>query len=422
MAASTTTIDNFASDLPLSPACRILVISSNPHHAQSLVQSIIRGTYEPETSGPVSAPTSIDPLDAGQGVVIPWEISNKYYTASVHFFIQPLALPPATPLWPPELDSEKVPVVIFAFHQREPYREVFMSLQEAIKAHCAEITLAIDVLSLPLSSEASATPPQDDIIDENELEAFFSEHNFEYVDIAESKRDDDIEEDRFNLTGIPRIVSTLHTVMWPSLIRQSKSDRMPSSAKILAQLDEDDERERVLALFAVADGGVKEEDLNAFEAWLDKDDSQDPWGTGSQPIVSSSAASTTAGFEDDFADFVSAPGPSEHTSAFSSEEAFGFEPLGDDDDFPFGAGSPSTSQPILGGPASASDENEDDDSQPDDADTLEKFDLAQILSHLEAMKEEIAGIEDLDQRRRLAAKVTLGLFGGIDGLDEEGEL
>ncbi|KDQ15089.1 hypothetical protein BOTBODRAFT_32072 [Botryobasidium botryosum FD-172 SS1] len=409
--STTADIDPFASELSLSPACRILVISLDPHRAQSLAESIISGNYEPGSGNRLSAPDSKDPLDAGQGIIIPWEISNKYYTAPVHFFAQPLARLPAVPLWPPELESEKVPAIIFAFHRREPYRELFVSLKEAFEAHGAEVTLAIEIPPPP-SLEGAAKPSEDDIL-EDESEAFFSEHNFEYVDIAETKSDDDSIEDKFNLTGIPRIVSSLHTIMWPSLVRQSKSGPKPSSAVLLAQLDEDDQRERILALFAAADGGVKEDDVNAFEAWLDSDDNQDPWGTGSNPAISSSGQTTAAGFEDDFADFVSAPDPSERTSVFSSEEAFGFEPLGDDDAFPSGTGSPSMTQPILTALASAPDENDNDD-----ADTLEKFDLSQILSHLEAMKTQIAGIDDMDQRRRLAAKVTLGLFGGIDGLDE----
>lgn len=296
------------------------------------------------------------------------------------------------------------------------------------------------------------TSPQNDTISGGEIDAFFSEYNYEHIDAAE-KHDDQEEPSKYgmyiyhplnfpafhieahkDLIGIARIVQALQTIMWPSLVRQSgKGLRAPTSAQILSQLDdeEDDEREKILALFAAADGEIKEEDLAAFESWLDKDDnyanananadvngSEDPWTPGPHP----SGTSTAPGFEDDFADFVSAPRPSDgRASALSSVDdgfgsGFGFEPLGDDEDYT--SSSPSTSHPILddGAPPSAS--NEDNTSPPEDAETLDKFDLSQVLSHLEAMKVQIAGIEDLDQRRRLAARVTLGIFGDLEGLDE----
>jgi hypothetical protein len=48
-----------------------------------------------------------------------------------------------------------------------------------------------------------------------------------------------------------------------------------------------------------------------------------------------------------------------------------------------------------------------------DEDDLAAFDLSNVLSALQGMKEEIAGIDDEDQRRKAAAKVALGLVYGL---------
>lgn len=51
---------------------------------------------------------------------------------------------------------------------------------------------------------------------------------------------------------------------------------------------------------------------------------------------------------------------------------------------------------------------------PSEAD-LERFDLQSILSTLQGLKEEIAGMPDSQERKRAAARVALGLVYGLDG-------
>ncbi|KAG1822828.1 uncharacterized protein BJ212DRAFT_830260 [Suillus subaureus] len=51
---------------------------------------------------------------------------------------------------------------------------------------------------------------------------------------------------------------------------------------------------------------------------------------------------------------------------------------------------------------------------PSEAD-LERFDLQRMLSALQGLKEEIAGMSDSQERKRAAARVALGLVYGLDG-------
>ena len=56
--------------------------------------------------------------------------------------------------------------------------------------------------------------------------------------------------------------------------------------------------------------------------------------------------------------------------------------------------------------------SEDDDFE------LGAFDLSRVLSALQGMKEEIAGMSDEDERRKAAARVALGLVYGLRKEDE----
>ena len=60
-----------------------------------------------------------------------------------------------------------------------------------------------------------------------------------------------------------------------------------------------------------------------------------------------------------------------------------------------------------------------DEDDPDDYE-MAPFDLSRVMSALQGMKEEIAGMENEDERRKAAAKVALGLVYGLEA--ERGEL
>ena len=65
-------------------------------------------------------------------------------------------------------------------------------------------------------------------------------------------------------------------------------------------------------------------------------------------------------------------------------------------------------------PFTSADSSMDDTFESDDADgSFAAFDLSRVFSALQGMKDEIAGMEDEDERRRAAARVALGLVYGL---------
>ena len=242
----------------------------------------------------------------------------------------------------------------------------------------------------------------------------------------------------------------LHSIMWPTLVRREgntsgkakRSSRLPVSltddivgGESLSLAVDDLTEDIARSLFISPDDGMNDRDLKALESWLDAD-TDEPWRpSDSSAAVASSAnagvptstSSAPSGFEDDFTDFVSAP------------------PSAPPSDFPSVSSLPSTSAAPSSSLLVAADKGADADWDPNswlptqaeiasasarifrpsstspppphgDDDTLGTFDLAQVLSTLQAMKEEISGIVDEDERRRVAARAALGLVAGL-GLD-----
>jgi len=157
--------------------------------------------------------------------------------------------------------------------------------------------------------------------------------------------------------------------------------------------------------------------------------SGDPWP---QPTATTTAFS---GFDDDFADFVSAPSPGatgESTSpskettiapvessaavvADDDHEEVGFHTTEDEDykelldeDMPSTNEILLTSQRIFGQSLAAPEEGEDDGE-------MGEFDLGSIMGALQSMKEEIAGMTNEEEKRKAAARVALGLVWGLEG-------
>lgn len=211
-----------------------------------------------------------------------------------------------------------------------------------------------------------------------------------------------------DVDGIARIREALHTIMWPSLVRRSSGSMVKNQPPpIPVTLDdggeglqltvEDLTNDMALSLFTSPDGRVDDKELEALEKWLDEDD-HNPWAasTSKSPPLEGGM-----GFEDDFADFVSAP---VHDPSISTTHPSSSTPIDDGDDqlLPSESEIRAASSRIF---ASARDP---------DADNLGTFDLSLVFSALQAMKEEISGIEDEDERRKAAARAALGLVEGLD--------
>lgn len=213
-----------------------------------------------------------------------------------------------------------------------------------------------------------------------------------------------------------------------------------------------------------------EREMDKLERWLEDD--EDTQGTGdihawisadatnsqSLPTPTISLSATTSspiGFDDDFTDFVSAPSSLSVQSLEVGHDAERLRPMhtgasyqslasdaGESVDAWVGytqfdnesdAGLPSSDEitetaqrmfgPISLQPHSATsispqitdNHSEAPTSYEEDEDDMPPFDLTHVLAALQGMKEEIAGIDDQDVRRRAAARVALGLVYGLQG-------
>ncbi|KAG8728031.1 hypothetical protein FRC11_011929, partial [Ceratobasidium sp. 423] len=305
--------------------------------------------------------------------------------------------PPAKPLWPPETDNERVPALIFVFRKGEPYREVFLSMKEAYLAHDAEAALAV---SLPTSSDGATLSA--DLFDSTE--EFFSDHGFEYVDAEESPEAVGYSDHlKYDVRGLPRILEALNMIMWPSMVRTATGglrrtvleagqldDPPPAGFEYSFATVSDTIPPDHPSLFDV-DPQSASHSLAELNAWLDDDDSWAP-ARRDHPISTAAESSIEAaalkdGFDDDFTEFLSAPPETDPDAGLpSSAEVH------------------ATAEQIFG----------------QDSDAPEGFDLTSVLGALEAMRLEIGAIADVEERRKAAARVALGLAVGL-GIDERDE-
>ncbi|KAG9034814.1 hypothetical protein FRB95_012507 [Tulasnella sp. JGI-2019a] len=446
--------------MSFTPSCRILVLSSDASHSRNLIDKILDHT-QLESSDQYQ---SLDPIEnvAEDDEHIEWIISNKYYTAPVHFLPKRISLPPAKPLWPPEDEDEKVPAIIFVFADGEDYTQRFLSMKEGLEAHGAEVTIAVRT-QVPGEDDANGTEDEDAHVDAETITEFFSDLGFEFIDLTGSPQD---QEPDAPDQGIPRIVGALHTIMWPSLVRKdvkigsnrrtsaslagSAADASHSPALETSALPTEDfdppfasflGSDVSQSLFESADGALQERDLQALEAWLDGDEDEAWRGYPSQlltkPMVSSNAnpGPSTNGFDDDFTEFVSAVPPthSTHGQELDSASRDIIPPEAhtldlDAEVLPSQAEIELTAQRIFGSHRrSSSAKLESSTSTIDPNVTAEEpfdFDLSQVLGALQSMKEEVSEIKDLDARRKAAARIAmgfaagLGLGGGDEGISD----
>ncbi|KAG8680588.1 hypothetical protein FRC09_018127 [Ceratobasidium sp. 395] len=345
---------------------------------------------QPLTSTPLTTHSDDDSY-------VEWTIKNKYYAAPVHMYLHQTSKPPAKPLWPPETDGERVPALIFVFRKGEAYQDVFLSMREAYLAHDPEVALAV---ALPASSNPAATLGSADSIEE-----FFSDFNFEYIDAEDSSHTDlNAKQPNYDTSGLPRILEALNMIMWPSMVRT------PHGGLRRSVLDPDVNEELDLDVFdhsfvTVSDTapphhpslfdaatGPSAQSLAELNDWLDNHDSWAPSTSSNNPVSSSPRGNLhpEPGFEDDFSDFLSAPPVNEQENGIPSS-----------------ADVQATAKRIF---------------EPSlDHDAPDGFDLASVLGSLEAMRAEIGGITDIEERRKAAARVALGLAMGLglDGSDED---
>jgi hypothetical protein len=319
------------------------------------------------------------------------------------------------------------------------------------------------MLAISLPDENEDEP----YLDPGETEDLCASHGFEYVEGAthsvpgssscsrgpgsdSNVMTNDIGE------GIHRIVEALHTIMWPSMQQQplgSPKRKARPKPNILSKLSLGDPESLENIDWTRFSTDEFHAEKIALERWLDSDD-PGPIITPTKPsastILPNSSSSNgephdAAGFDDDFSDFVSAPASAPATTGTTSESPSsevgsetGWNQVGDDpeddlfsDDFfptdqeifmtshrifgphlPSQRASSSRSARADGEGRSHEDEDEGEGNTLGDGD----FDFSRIMGALQGLKEEISGIENEEVKRKMAARVAMGLVYGLEGM------
>lgn len=155
-------------------------------------------SYTKDKSSRQNAPSSTLSIESGLGklhaeltntepaVSIPWTISNKYYTADVHFELRQLES------FAGYLASE-VPAIVYVWYHGEQYRKAVPELAKKLEHYDPEVSLAVrfDLASSAFTPSGQAVPVRtndDGDGDEQGLDEFISSHGFEYIDGDRGKR------------------------------------------------------------------------------------------------------------------------------------------------------------------------------------------------------------------------------------------
>ncbi|OCH90911.1 hypothetical protein OBBRIDRAFT_887349 [Obba rivulosa] len=452
--------------------CRILVVSSTTEQARQFVQRV-KILSTPDLS-------ELPPHDTEDSSnQIPWTIANKYYTAEVHFEYHAfkdfgarhaVGVPAVIYTWAAGepcrdhiIDIAKSveyydPEVSLAVRFGSGSAEEDEGLDEFLSSHGFEF---IDGNSQnqedrdAFSSDESSVPGLPRVVDalstimwpsivQSESTLRRKSRARELLDWAKQEEADD---------GLRALIAS------DSTAGVSNSDSLPAG---------DVKKSRM------------QREMEELEKWLEEEDTRRTsddvraW-TGSEAQTSGFPTPTIRtptgdiGFDDDFSDFVSAPvahssanldaspqrlvpthtGASYRSLASTSDvgsDAHIPSPrrkdgdhVEEDPDLPSRAEIAETSRKIFGpaGPirewdsprsttGSFTQESATDDEfhgfqhlDDDDDYEMSAFDLSRVLTALQGMKEEIAGMEDDAERRKAAAKVALGLVYGLQAQGEE---
>ncbi|EDR13708.1 uncharacterized protein LACBIDRAFT_308990 [Laccaria bicolor S238N-H82] len=344
-------------------SCRILVVSSSLLQATSFIQSL-----SAISTNKTSSPFLFETLDlSSTSLTIPWSISNRYYTADVHFAAHTLESVASHHV-------HGVPAVIFVWADGEPYEQYLDFLSHVIKEAEPEVSLAVRIQRDGVVDVIANGTTKDE--ENANIDGILMSYGFEYIDatgLIPPQRNtrnvdrDDIEDDSDDIPHLPRVLDALSTIMWTSMT-QNKSPGTPEAMKgvkyrgqysTLEEIINRDPADLIAALEEVTNEpiGLKDKDLvKRNEALLaELRATSDTWqsagggdawqyAASSGHIVSSPTDMETmspfgvlaesspnedrkvsVGFDDDFTVFVSAPAPLEtiqEASGLSTPELF----------------------------------------------------------------------------------------------------
>ncbi|KAL1702755.1 hypothetical protein EV121DRAFT_292995 [Schizophyllum commune] len=344
-------------DISATAVCRILTVSTSRRQATALV-NLVKCLDEASSSD----------ATASEEEQIPWTISNKYYSADVHF--APHAIHGLSPH-----RVQNVPAVIFAWSHGEAYKHHIQRLANDLDGYEPEVCLAVRLDPSEHIKAEDRADEEDLREEENAIDEFLASHGFEFVDASarstprgEESTETHTESMSHGIPRLPRVVDALSTIMWPSMQSQARpratrgrsaelldwaqdspdtSIALDTSAVDHSRAAVDDIVARSGTGLAAQEGRMRRE-MEALERWLEKDDfdfHDDPWRFSaraggnmvSSPLSEESlsvfgtrtpsaaqkpgATQSPAGFDDDFTVFVSAPPAEAHdgNASFTSD-------------------------------------------------------------------------------------------------------
>ncbi|KAK0187898.1 hypothetical protein F5146DRAFT_1061246 [Armillaria mellea] len=436
-----------------TPSCRILTVSPSLDVSVNLVQQIQRLSQPPSLSD--SSPTLNVTNDTEKH--LPWTISNKYYTAEVHFLARQIK-----GLAPYHLQG--IPALIFVWEKGETYKHHIHRLSKDLGGSEPEVSLAVRVSASTTPSEEDKEDEDEALEDANAVDEFLSSHGFEFVDASGGEQaQEELEGFSNGIPSLPRVLDALSTIMWPSMQTSQKSTRTATRSQHgndvfldWAQLSFDDSLEEDSLVTPTSDpqSGHRTR-LRKEMNELAKSTEEEVWGSREKSTVKTGVVDA---FDDDFSVFVSAPAETgtrqrytiETTNKVSFDTSFDtsfdfdrlrpsplgmtYHALGSGSDL----GDPQESgTPHPDTPESDEDEGEEEDeedlpsqdeikesaqrifgaqggtSSSDDFE-LAPFDIGKVMNALQGMKDEIADIEEESEKRKAAARIALGLVYGLE--------
>jgi len=340
-----------------SAGSRILVVSSTHEQARNLVQRIkdladSRAGIKPSdaqltSSSDVQQPTlsshASEHTSSDGSESIPWTIVNRYYTADVHFETRVLKGLHGHHI-------KGVPAIVYVFNGSEKYRDQVSDLAKLIQPYGEHIDVSLAVrLSVDAVEKDGAVTTACSVEEEDGLDEFLSGYDFEFVDGDRSGRrptEDGggvSDEDPSGVPGLPRVIDSLSTVMWPNMVQTDATKTRKSRARELldwAREEEEDDGLRALVSApydAEDDSGPSSQsiaeiashkksrmqrEMEELQRWLEEEDhtgssqksaDHEAWTHAdwadmpTTPTINTPYGQESFGFEDDFTDFIGAP-------------------------------------------------------------------------------------------------------------------
>ncbi|KAF5385629.1 hypothetical protein D9757_005542 [Collybiopsis confluens] len=333
----------------LSTSCRILAIGSSLDGAIDFVQQIRTLSGHIIDNGDIND-TRKDQAEVNGEKLMPWVISNKYYSAQVHFLARTVkGLAP--------FHSKEVPALVFIWRKGYAYKHNIERIcrDRELNGSAPEVSLAVRIELNDDENGKEDEEEEENFEDTAEIDEYLSSKGFEFIDVpAANKRagDDEISVDA--IPSLPRVLDALSTIMWPTMQSSVKRQNHPRKAMAdetsldWAQISFDEgegidpDIDDLVAVQTPA-GRVSNQarirtEMEELRRWLEDDahedsrnDKDDPWRHAPSLITSQTGLTTTSptseeggafdsarptsyptsaqgdGFDDDFTVFVSAP-------------------------------------------------------------------------------------------------------------------